>query len=264
MLIAFFDAEGVIHREFVPAGQRVNAEFYVGVLDWLLKRIRRVRTAKFQSSEWFLLHDNAPSHNAAVVKRFLANRNVAVLHHPPYSPDLASADYFLFPQVKIFPKRAAFSNSGRNSVCSGKGTKQHFKNCSPGGHEKFEGTCIQTYWSRRNVFWRLKINHVHIRSCLCFITVVYKLLGLTLYCTLPAKKSGIKYVQHLRCSTVNRPFTLDKGTVGQIYKKLPLMTSPVDSYKHSYIHEWSGTSCTTCDCSPDNKHGHNNLVVHHL
>jgi len=120
MLIAFFDA-GVIHREFVPAGQRVNAEFYVGVLDWLLKSIRRVRTAKFQSSEWLLLHDNAPSHNAAVVKRFLENRNVAVLHHPPYSPDLTPAHYFLFPKLS-FLKRATFSNSGRNSVCSDKGT----------------------------------------------------------------------------------------------------------------------------------------------
>ena len=39
MLIAFFDTEGVIHGEFVPEGQRVNAEFYVGVLDRLLKRI---------------------------------------------------------------------------------------------------------------------------------------------------------------------------------------------------------------------------------
>jgi len=108
MLIAFFDAEGVIHREFVPEGQRVNAEFYVGVLDRLLKRIRRVRTAKFQSSEWFLLHDNAPSHNAAIVKKFLANRNVAVLHHPPYSPDLAPADYFLFPKLKISLKGQHF------------------------------------------------------------------------------------------------------------------------------------------------------------
>ena len=93
----FFDAEGVIHREFVPEGQKVNAEFYVGVLDRLLKRIRQVRTAQFQSNEWFLLHDNAPSHNAAILKKFLANRNVAVLHHPPNSPDLAPADYFLFP-----------------------------------------------------------------------------------------------------------------------------------------------------------------------
>ena len=35
----FFDAEGVIHREFVPEGQKVNSEFYVGVLNRLLKRI---------------------------------------------------------------------------------------------------------------------------------------------------------------------------------------------------------------------------------
>ena len=93
----FFDAEGVILREFVPEWQKVNAEFYVGVLDRLLKRIRRVRMAKFQPSEWFLLHDNAPSHNAVNSKKFLANRNVSVLHHLPYSPDLAPADFFSSP-----------------------------------------------------------------------------------------------------------------------------------------------------------------------
>ena len=120
MLIVFFDAEGAIHREFVPEGQKVNTELYVGVLDPLLKRIRRVMMAKFQSSEWFLLHNNAPSHNAAIVQKFLANRIIAVLHHPPYSPDLAPALRSL-PQVQISLKRAEFSNSGRNSVCSDKG-----------------------------------------------------------------------------------------------------------------------------------------------
>ena len=108
MLIVCFDAEGVFRREFVPEGQKVNAEFHVGVLDRLLKRIRRVRTAKFQSSEWFLLHDNAPSHNATIVKKFLANRNVAFLHHPPYSPDLAPAHYFLFPKLKCSLKGSHF------------------------------------------------------------------------------------------------------------------------------------------------------------
>ena len=93
----FFDAECVIHRQFIPEWQRVNAEFYVGALGRLLKRIRRVRTAKFHPSEWFLLHDNAPSHNAANLKKFLANRNVSVLHHLPYSPDLAPADFFSSP-----------------------------------------------------------------------------------------------------------------------------------------------------------------------
>jgi hypothetical protein len=49
----------------------------------------------------FILYDNAPSHNAAIVKMFLANRNVAVFHHPPYLPDLAPADYLLFPKLKF-------------------------------------------------------------------------------------------------------------------------------------------------------------------
>ena len=90
----------------------------MGVLDRLLKRIRLVRTAKFQSSEWFLLHDNVPSHNAAVVKRFLTNRNVAVLHHPPYSPDLCTCQLLPLPQVKNFLKRAAFSQTVEEIQCA--------------------------------------------------------------------------------------------------------------------------------------------------
>jgi len=117
LIVFFFDAEGAIHRQFVPKGQKVSAEFYVGVLDGLLKRIRRVRTAKFQSSEWFLFHDNAPSHNAAIVRKFLANRNVAVLHHPPYSPDLAPADYFLFPKFK-FPLKGPHFQTVEEIQCA--------------------------------------------------------------------------------------------------------------------------------------------------
>jgi len=40
MLIVFSNTEGVIQREFVPEWQEVNAEFYVSVLDQLLKRIQ--------------------------------------------------------------------------------------------------------------------------------------------------------------------------------------------------------------------------------
>jgi len=53
-----------------------------------------------ESGDWFLLHDNAPSHNATIVKQFLAQQKVTVLDHPPYSPNLEPADYFLFQKVK--------------------------------------------------------------------------------------------------------------------------------------------------------------------
>ena len=35
-----------------------------------------------------------------IVKQFLAQQKVTVLDHPPYSPNLALANYFLFPKVK--------------------------------------------------------------------------------------------------------------------------------------------------------------------
>jgi len=63
-----------------------------------------------ESGDWFLLHDNAPSYNATIVKQFLAQRKVTVFDHPPYSPDLVPADYFLLPKVKSNLKRRFFDS----------------------------------------------------------------------------------------------------------------------------------------------------------
>jgi len=92
MLVIFFDWQGVIHKEFVPEGEIINAVYYKVVMERLLNRIRRVRPGVCESGDWFLLHDNALSHNSTIVKQFLAQRKLTVLNHPPYSPDLAPAD----------------------------------------------------------------------------------------------------------------------------------------------------------------------------
>lgn len=47
-----------------------------------------------------LHHDNATSHTAFIVTNFLARSNTPVVPHPPYSPDLAPCDFFLFPRLK--------------------------------------------------------------------------------------------------------------------------------------------------------------------
>jgi len=110
MLVNFFDWEGVIHKEFVPEGETINAVYYKCVMERLLNRIRRVRPGMCESGDWFLLHDNAPSHNAIIVKQFLAQRKVTVLDHPPYLSELAHADYFLFPKVKSHLKGRLFDS----------------------------------------------------------------------------------------------------------------------------------------------------------
>ena len=110
MLVIFFDWQGVIHKEFVPEGETINAVYYKGVMERLLNRIRRVRPGMCESGEWFLLHNNAPSHNATIIKQFLAQWKVTVFDHPPYLTDLAPADYFLFPKVKSHLKGRPFDS----------------------------------------------------------------------------------------------------------------------------------------------------------
>ena len=127
MLVIFFDWQGVIHKEFVPEGETINAVYYKGVMERLLNRIRRVRQGVCESGDWLLLYDNAPSHNATIVKQFLAQRKVTVLDHPPYSPDLAPADYFLFPKVKSHLKERLFDLISRNPESRDKYIKHHCK-----------------------------------------------------------------------------------------------------------------------------------------
>ena len=47
-----------------------------------------------------LHHDNASSHKSRIVTRYLKQERVRLLPHPPYSPDLAPCDFFLFLKIK--------------------------------------------------------------------------------------------------------------------------------------------------------------------
>jgi len=46
------------------------------------------------------LHDNAPAHRALATQKKLAYLGFQCLDHPPYSPDLAPLDYYLFSGLK--------------------------------------------------------------------------------------------------------------------------------------------------------------------
>jgi len=57
---------------------------------------------------WILHHDNACAHTSHLVPQFLAKHGTAQLQQPPYSPDLAPCDFFLFPRLKKVPKEHRF------------------------------------------------------------------------------------------------------------------------------------------------------------
>ena len=96
----FFYASGVVHHEYLPEGSTVNQTYYIEVLKRLRDAIRRKRPELWRSGDWFFHHDNAPAHSALRTHEFLAKHSITVLPHPPYSPDLAPCDFFLFPMLK--------------------------------------------------------------------------------------------------------------------------------------------------------------------
>jgi len=108
-LIVFFDVRGIVHREFVPPGQTVNQEFYLEVLRRMRENVRRKRPELWRSGDWFLHHDNAPAHTALSVTWYFASLGWIVVPHPPYSPDLAPCDFFLFLTMKKTLKGKRFA-----------------------------------------------------------------------------------------------------------------------------------------------------------
>jgi hypothetical protein len=63
------------------------------------------------NEQWFLHHDNAPSHTSLVVQQFLAKENIPVITQPPYSPDLTPSEFWLFPTLKIGLKGMRFTTT---------------------------------------------------------------------------------------------------------------------------------------------------------
>jgi len=66
----------------------------------------------WSSGDCFLHHDNAPAHMALSLQQFLVRKknNMTVIPHPPYSPNLAPCDFFLFPRTKRQMKGKRFAD----------------------------------------------------------------------------------------------------------------------------------------------------------
>ena len=111
MLIAFFDVHGIVHAEFLPQGQTINQHVYKNILRRLMHSVREKRRELWETRSWLFHHDNAPAHNALEIQEFLAKNKIAILEEPPYSPNLAPCDFFLFPKLKEVIKRTHFQES---------------------------------------------------------------------------------------------------------------------------------------------------------
>ena len=83
-----------------PKGRTIAGSFYAKyVLSQVVDHYKKVRP-RTGVRGIKLFHDNAPAHNSKVAKSKHAEYGIEVLPHPPYSPDLALCDFWLFQKLK--------------------------------------------------------------------------------------------------------------------------------------------------------------------
>ncbi|UYV76633.1 hypothetical protein LAZ67_14001537 [Cordylochernes scorpioides] len=128
LLTVFFDCRGVVHHEFLPQGRTVNKEYYLQVMRNLREAIRQKRPDLWKNKNWFLHHDNAPAHTSLLVRDFLAQKHTLMMPQPPYSPDLAPCDFFLFPKLKRPMKGRRYATLDEIKTASKEELKKIFKN----------------------------------------------------------------------------------------------------------------------------------------
>ena len=62
--------------------------------------MRWKRPALFKSGQWHFQQDNTPVLNFILVTDYLSKMGIKTVPQPPYNPDLAPCDFWLFPKLR--------------------------------------------------------------------------------------------------------------------------------------------------------------------
>ena len=89
----FFNTAGLIQAVKLEGQKTCTALWYT------TKCLPRVLSS-VGTSDVMIHHDNSRIHTASLTTQFLTEKNVKMVPHPPYSPDLAMCDFWLFSGLK--------------------------------------------------------------------------------------------------------------------------------------------------------------------
>ena len=78
----------------------LQKEYYKDVLHHLHDALWPKWLELWSTDNWHLHHNNAPAHSLHLIHTFLMKNQTPVVHQPPYSPDMAPWDFWLFLKLK--------------------------------------------------------------------------------------------------------------------------------------------------------------------
>lgn len=107
MLSVWWDVQGIVLFELLPANTSITASYYCSQLERLSTKLEAVRPRR---EKVLFLHDNARPHIARMTRLKLVSLGWELLPHPPYSPDIAPSDYHLFRSLQSHLKGKSFED----------------------------------------------------------------------------------------------------------------------------------------------------------
>ena len=92
-------AHGVLFIDYLEKGKMINSERYIGQLMRLKNEIGETRI-QMKKKKVLFHQDSAPCHKSLATMAELNELSFELIPHPPYSPDLAPGDYYVFADLK--------------------------------------------------------------------------------------------------------------------------------------------------------------------
>lgn len=110
MASVFWDAKGILLIDYLEKGKTINSEYYTTLLDQLDVMVREKRPS-LRKKKIIFNQDNARVHTSALSMAKIKELKYDLLEQPPYSPDLAPSDFYLFRNLKQFLRGKRFSSN---------------------------------------------------------------------------------------------------------------------------------------------------------
>ena len=167
MASVFWDAHGILFIDYFEKGKTINSDYYVALLDGLNAEIKKKRP--HMQKKILLFHqDNAPCHKSMKTMVILNELSFKLLRHPPYSPDLAPSNYWLFVDLKKMLQGERF-DSNEEVIAE---TEAYFENKDKSFFKKGIGK-LEKRW---NEYITMLTNIVKFFGKLCFSKLDQKLI----------------------------------------------------------------------------------------
>lgn len=146
MLCIWWDCRGIIYYELLQRGETITADKYCDQLSRVDAAIRQNRPALINRKGIIFHHDNARPHIAYKTLSKLRELEYEILQHPPYSPDMAPTDFYLFQSLSN-------SLSGKK-FCSEEAVKNHLSDFIQGKPSEFFKSGIEKLVDR----WKMIVD----------------------------------------------------------------------------------------------------------